>query len=59
MQILGPGLETKSYEILVTAYYDRSLPLVPRFCPSGFRVRVSKNQARYLKNLSVKKNSSV
>src|SRR2546430_15453296 len=27
---------TKLYEILVTAYYDKSLPMVPRFCPSGF-----------------------
>jgi hypothetical protein len=52
-------LETNFYEILVTAYYDKSLPMVPRFCPSGFRAGVSKNQARYLKNLSVKKNASV
>ena len=27
---------TKLYEILVTAYYDKSLPMVPRFCTSGF-----------------------
>jgi hypothetical protein len=38
----GLGLEKKFYEILITAYYDKSLPMVPGFCPSGFRAGVSK-----------------
>jgi hypothetical protein len=49
----------KFHEILVTAYYDKSPLEVPVFCPSGFRANVSKNQACYLKNLSVKKNAQV